>query len=92
MIPADKDSTPSARFLPSPDAGGDIYWPIPCVLMRSAGVTTHRVIGECVGLYWISAESGLVTEDKITVGTRTFRVFQMGAQSLSHAHFCVEEA
>lgn len=91
MIPFAKDSAPVARFKPSPDSGGDLYWPIPCVLMRSKGVGTHKVIGELNGLFWVSAEDGLTVEDKITVGTRVFRVFKMGANALSYAHFCIEE-
>jgi len=91
MIPLDKDATPEARFKPSPDSGGDIYFPIPCTVMRSEGVSTHKVIGEINGVFWVSAEDGMAAEDRIINGGRYFRVFQMGANSLSYAHFCIEE-
>jgi len=92
MIPPNKAGQPTARFMPSPDpVDGDIYWPIPCVVIRSKGTSTHRALGEINGLYWIMAESGVQTEDRIIAGNRYFRVFQMGVNSESYAHFCVEE-
>lgn len=92
MIPAGKTGNPETRLKPSPDSGGDIYFPIQCLLMRSKGSTTHRVLGLLNGLYWVSAEDGLAAGDKLQTATATYRVFKMGANSLSYAHFCVEEA
>jgi len=92
VIQDNRYSAQDVRFKPSPDSGGDIYWPIPCVIMRSEGVGTFKVIGEINGVFWLSAEDGIAVEDRlITAGGRYFRVFQMGANSVPYAHFCVEE-
>ena len=90
-IRSDKDSTPSKRFMPSPDSGGNIYFPIQCVVIQSRQGIAHRAIGEINGMFWVSAEDGLIAQDKIIVGGVSYRVFQMGANSLSYAHFCVRE-
>lgn len=92
VIPENRSSTPSVRFFPAPDPGGDIYFPIPCVIMSGGVAGQHRAVGEINGLYWVSAEEGLSSGDKITVGSRVFRVFQMGLNTQSFAHFAVEEA
>ncbi len=90
-IPSNKAGNPSQRLKPSPDSGGDLYLPVPCVVIQSDGVGKHKAMGEINGLFWVSAEDGLASGDKFTAGSRVFRVFQMGANSLSYAHFCVEE-
>lgn len=90
IIPADKNST-GARFKPTPDSPNNLYWPIPCTVVRCNGINTHKSMGEIPGVFWVAAEDGLSAEDKITFGARVFRVFKMGNNSLAYAHFCVEE-
>ncbi len=91
IIEPDRQGASDVKFLPSPDSSGDLYWPVPGVIMRSDGVGTHKTIGELNGAYWVNAESPLAAEDKITAGNDVFRVFQMGSNSLSYAHFCIIE-
>ncbi len=95
IIPPDKstsDSNVQVNFKPSPDSGGDLYFPIQCTVVQAkTDGTVQKVIGEINGLLWVGTDGVLVSEDKVTVGTRVFRVFKMGANAQDYAHFCVEE-
>ncbi|MCK5131695.1 MAG: hypothetical protein KAR40_06030 [Candidatus Sabulitectum sp.] len=90
IIKNTRSGTPSYRWKPSPDSGGNKYFPIPCTVMLTS-TDVRRAVAEVNGVFWVSAEEGLSVNDRIINSGRYFRVFQMGANAVSYSHFCVEE-
>lgn len=65
---------PFLIWVPTTMAGGDLYIPIPATLaMRDPSV---NLIGQLDDVFWISAFPGIVSEDTITIGLDTYRIFQ----------------
>jgi len=102
FIPSTRVGASEIRLLPSPDSvEGSTYWPVPCLLLRDLGENapnqredpvSKRPLGALRGLFWVNREGSLQVGDRIQSGSRFMRVFRMGGNTASYAHFAVEEA
>lgn len=97
IIPqANVGTAPTFKLYKSPDSGGDkaVLWPV--TAMAAPDTNEHILLGELDDVFWVSASpgptnSGMVSEDTVTIGADTYHVFQQANRTEEHNYFAVKQ-
>jgi hypothetical protein len=84
----------AAQLLQTPDSPNDVTILWPAILVWTLNSTTYGMLGEMRGVYWINAltsGASIVTEDTISIGGDTYKVFQNCNRTDHFALFCIKQ-
>jgi hypothetical protein len=84
----------AAQLLQTPGSPNDVTLLIPATIIESRSATEYRVHGQMRNIYWFNALTGgssIVTEDTITIGGDTYKVFQNTNRTDHFAHFVIKD-
>lgn len=84
--------TPTATLLRTTNSGGDLFPLFPGTVVYAIDVNTTGVYGEIDGFFWLSAAGTAVAENRFSVGTTRYRIFQSGVRTDNWALFALRES
>lgn len=84
----------TAQLLQTPGSPNDVTVMLPATVIWTLNETTYGMLGELRGIFWFNTLTGgtsIVTEDTLTVGSDTYKVFQNCNRSDHFAHFAIKQ-